>query len=90
MMIRCCCCCPSHSKRTEATDHSRKRNQPLLIASGFRDIRKGQLSAFIGSLSLRPKDKLTYHDESNKMKMCLSKSKSKKNTALSCEDEKNR
>lgn len=57
----CRCCCPSHSTRTEATDRSRKRNQPSLMASGFQASLKGHPSAFIGSLSLRPEDKRTDH-----------------------------
>lgn len=56
-----CCCCPSNSMRTEATYHSRKRNQPLLIASGFQANLKGHASTFIGSFPLRPKYKHTDH-----------------------------
>lgn len=59
--MTCRCCCPSHSMRTGATDRSRKRNQPSLMASGFEASPKGHPSAFIGSLSLRPEDKRTDH-----------------------------
>lgn len=55
----CCCCCPSHSTRTEATDRRWKRNQPLLIASGFQVKLKGHPSTFIDSFSLKSKDKRT-------------------------------